>query len=335
MSGLFAFLRRQRRTLPSPPVVSLASKNVIVTGANTGLGFEAALGLAKMKPARLILACRNVERGNTAIAQIKADAGVSKDTLIEVWELDLANFKSVTAFAARIEKELDRLDIVIENAGICTWKWNTTVDGWESTLQVNVLSTFLLALLLAPLLQRTAQLSQPPPRLVILASDRHYSSKFKEKSSTSIFLSLNDQSKFSSIDRYATSKLLDVLLTRELSKRVNNGIAGQDDVSICSLNPGLCYSDLLREITGNPILRSFVRFLRLFARTRQQGGGIIIHAAVSPEMGHLHGEYLSECEIAEPLKLVRSPEGEALQGKLWGELVDIYGKLGVRRDVLI
>jgi retinol dehydrogenase 12 len=127
-------------TLPTS-TKDLSGRVVIITGANTGLGFEAAKSIYTMNPARLILAVRSTSKGQEAKRAILS--GVTKsappgqdrgETNVEVWELDLASFDSVKRFSEKCARDLGRLDILLENAGIFATEWTTTVDGWESSL---------------------------------------------------------------------------------------------------------------------------------------------------------------------------------------------------------
>ena len=334
MSGFFDFVARQATRIPPAPVVDLSGKNVIVTGSNTGLGYESALGLAKLKPARLICACRNVEKGEKAVQKIKNDAAVSTETSVEMWQLDLGDFSSVKAFAEKVNKELGRLDIVIENAGLTTMKYSTTKDGWEVVTQVNVISTFLLAILLIPLLRKTAFLYSPdekPPRLAIVSSDSQHWSYFKARDSPNIFEALNDPANWDGPARYSTSKLMEVFLARELAERVNSTTP---QIGICTVNPGMCRSDLANELTANIIIKAiFTVVTAIFARTTAQGGGVLNHAALC-DLDLNKGEYLSECQIAATAKLVTGPDGKKIQEKLWDELMAIFDGLGAEHGFL-
>lgn len=135
----------------------LTGRVVIITGANTGLGLETAIMLGKLDPALVVLACRNTDRGKTAKLRVMREAGMAEER-VAVWELDLASFASVRAFADRCGAELHRLDVLVQNAGIATYKWTRTEDGWESTLQTNVLAPGLLGALLLPLQAKTSAL---------------------------------------------------------------------------------------------------------------------------------------------------------------------------------
>ncbi len=132
-----------------------------------------------------MLACRSVERGEAAKADIQASIessigaskkgnGDEKKTAIEVWQVDLTSFESVRAFCRRADEQLDRLDAVVENAGLARPDYVEADGGHESTVAVNVVSTFLMALLLFPLLRRTAGRFNVRPRLVVVSSDAHY-----------------------------------------------------------------------------------------------------------------------------------------------------------------
>lgn len=114
------------------PLISenLEGRIVIVTGANTGLGFECAKHFLRMRPAKLILAIRSIEKGKAAALRMIEETKETRSDVIDVWELDMASFASVQAFTQRVET-LPRLDIAVLNAGISTRAWNTTGDGYE------------------------------------------------------------------------------------------------------------------------------------------------------------------------------------------------------------
>lgn len=114
------------------PLISenLEGRIVIVTGANTGLGFECAKHFLRMKPAKLILAIRSIEKGKAAALRMIEETKETRSDVIDVWGLDMASFASVQAFTQRVET-LPRLDIAVLNAGISTRAWNTTGDGYE------------------------------------------------------------------------------------------------------------------------------------------------------------------------------------------------------------
>lgn len=136
-------------------------RTFIVTGASTGLGYEAAKHLVLAGAAKVIMACRSLETGEKARKEI-LDAITSAyspttQTVLEAWPLDLSSYASVTAFASRANKDLDRLDVVIQNAGIAASDPSHFAEGHRVTTTVNVLGTTLLGLLLLPKLTETAK----------------------------------------------------------------------------------------------------------------------------------------------------------------------------------
>lgn len=157
-------------TTPQYPTTDCTGRTIIVTGANTGLGKEAARHLVRMNADRVIITSRTASKGEAAAKDIEQTTG--RKGVVEVWDLDLENYDNVKAFAERV-KTLKRLDAIIENAGKNTYKYSA-VAGNESTITVNVVSTFLLALLVLPKLQETARTYNIVPNLTIVSSDVHY-----------------------------------------------------------------------------------------------------------------------------------------------------------------
>jgi NAD(P)-dependent dehydrogenase (short-subunit alcohol dehydrogenase family) len=217
MPYALSFLHRQLFVKLPMPTKSFQGKTVIVTGSNVGLGLEASRWIVRLGASRLILACRNVQKGRAAAKDIQTSTGCSPETL-DVWELDMASYKSVQAFASRVHTDLPRLDVFIANAGINSHQFQT-FEKDEAMITVNVVSLFLLGLLLYPKLRETAAKYKLQTNLTITSSDLHEIAKFEEREAPDgqIFCALNDQSKFSGIDRYATSKLMEILLVKEIA----------------------------------------------------------------------------------------------------------------------
>ncbi|KAG9057059.1 hypothetical protein FS842_008721 [Serendipita sp. 407] len=312
-----------RRSLPET-IVDLTGRTVIITGSNVGLGFEAAKMFYAMNPERLILAVRSVSKGEDAKRQLESGVRSSGDNSnrpkVDVWEVDMASFESVKVFANRCKTELKRIDVFIANAAVSKAEWSVTADGWETGLQTNVLSTFLLAMLVAPLLISTAQLPAPKsgislkPHLVIVVSDVHFIASLKDKHKPNILSSINTRpAKFDSGGRYQDSKLIDVLLTRQLAehpklKQETSGIV------ICGVNPGFCRSELMREA---PSLARIIMFA-LLARTTREGAKNYLWASLTNEIPQ--GSYTSSCAVRAPSSFVRSEEGKGVQKRLWDEV---------------
>ncbi|KAM6523002.1 hypothetical protein FALCPG4_012607 [Fusarium falciforme] len=253
------------------PTASFERKTVIITGSNSGLGFEAARHVIKLGAAKLILAVRSTEKGEAAKCVLQESTGCDP-ALLEVWALDLASYASVKAFAARANAELPRIDALIENAGIASKKWSWAEDN-ETMVTVNVISTFLLALLLLPKLRETAARYNTRPNVIIVSSDMHYTVDFKEKDAPEgIFNSLNDEKKADMAGRYATTKLLEVFVVREMAARRP---ADSYPVTINSTIPGLCESRLGGDSRG--LLLKVFSFL--FARSAEVGSRNLVYSA--------------------------------------------------------
>jgi NAD(P)-dependent dehydrogenase (short-subunit alcohol dehydrogenase family) len=144
-----------------------SGKTYIVTGGNTGLGLETARHLVRSSASRVIIAVRNNTSGEKAKTDIERTTG--RKDVIEVWNLDLASSASVKKFASRAAKELDRIDGLVENAGVFLDSWSLA-EGFETSMTVNVINTMFLGVLIMPQLIESAKKYGIQPRIVFLVS---------------------------------------------------------------------------------------------------------------------------------------------------------------------
>ena len=180
--------RRSQLELKLPyPTHDFSGQTIIVTGANVGLGFEAARHFTRLNAAKVILAVRSESKGAAAKADIESTT--KRSGVVEVYPLDLSSYASVKQFAAKVS-ELPRVDVLLENAGIAMAEYSTMEDN-ESTITVNVVSTFLLAVLLLPTLRKSAQEFGIVPRICIVSSGVHARTKFAEWKADDMFATLN------------------------------------------------------------------------------------------------------------------------------------------------
>lgn len=192
--GFFpTFLYSQLFVTPKYPDHDFTGQTIIVTGSNVGLGFEAVRHLVRLNAARVIIACRTISKGEKAKEEILSSTK-RKDDCIEVWKLDLSDYDSVKAFAERAEG-LDRLDAVIENAGVSNSDWSFDEKGEETTIKTNVISTFLLALLLLPKLREAGKKYETKTRLEIVTSEMHHFAKIDAAREENLYSSLAEQAK--------------------------------------------------------------------------------------------------------------------------------------------
>lgn len=315
------FLYSQFFVTPAYPSQSFHGQTVIVTGSNTGLGKEAARHFTRLGAAKVILAVRNTKAGDEAKADIERTAQCAPGT-VEVWSLDLGSYASVKAFAARAAKDLDRIDVLCENAGIATHNKNV-VEGHESTITVNVISTFLLALLMLPKLKETARKLGKQTTLTIVSSEVHAWAKFPEREADSVLGALDKSEDLS--ERYQVSKLLEVLAIRQIAPKLQDS-----GVTLNMLNPGLCHSELGREGSLALTLMKAV-----MARTTEVGSRTLVAAGAVGKASH--GKYMTDGVVSDEAlsSFATSADGEKTGQKVWKELSEILEKIqpGVTKNI--
>ena len=230
---LLGSVLRQFVAIPSLPLtLKLDGQTVLITGGNTGLGLATARKCVGLGAARVILAVRSQARGVTAKSSIQQSHPSSK-TEIDVWDVDLQSFESVLAIGKRAAM-LPGLDLALLNAGVFKFKWSTTTDGFETGLQVNHLTTALLALTLLPTLKKTARNRGRPSRLTFTSAETHMFTRFVEQSAENSITQLNKEDMYKdAMDRYCVTKLLNVFWARELASRTP-----PNEVIVNYFNPG-------------------------------------------------------------------------------------------------
>jgi NAD(P)-dependent dehydrogenase (short-subunit alcohol dehydrogenase family) len=232
----------------------------IVTGSSSGIGYEAARILAE-KNATVIIAVRNLEKGNAAADKIKAD---HRNADITVMELDLADLESVRGFAARFKENYSRLDLLINNAGVMMPPYSKTADGFELQFGTNHLGHFALTGLLIDLIKET-----PDSRIVNVSSSGHNYGDLN-------FDDLNWENRpYKKMRTYADSKIANIYFTYELQRKLQD--AGSNTLVTAS-HPGWTATELQRH-TG------LFRFLNhFFAQDITMGALPTLYAAVGPDV---------------------------------------------------
>lgn len=208
----------------------------------------------------------------------------------------MASFASVMEFVERVN-ELEKLDICLLNAAIVATKWNVTEDGWEESLQVNLLSTALLALYM--LAKQTASARAHPgytPRLTMTVSVAYELTKFPQRNETNILEFLNRKEYLEDPshlwERYSSTKLFLMYFVREMAKLVlrqqESGV--KPAVVVNMVHPGFCHSELARDAGI-----AYAAFALLLAKSSEKGGSSLVDGAVKGVESH--GEYLSFCAV--------------------------------------
>ncbi|KAH6687725.1 dehydrogenase/reductase SDR family member 13 [Plectosphaerella plurivora] len=316
MVRLFDEVSSQFKDLPVPDALQ-TGRTVIITGANVGLGLEAARHFTRLQSDRVIVACRDKVKGDAAVSSIRASHPDSP-TKLDVWLVDLGDFASVKAFAEKAEK-LDRVDILVSNAGLATATYIERSDGWESTLAVNVIGTFLLIFLMMPKMRETATKYKTTPHMTVTSSGAGHLASFPERKEEKIFPALKANRGL--LDRYNVSKLLQVIITKQLAAATrHSGHPANENIIFNTVHPGLCQTELYRSMPF-PLNYPMNFVMRMFGRTSEMGSRCLLAGALAGDESN--GRYMENCAVADYAPILNGEEGEAMQVRVWEELVAI------------
>lgn len=290
-----------------------SGKTHFITGANTGIGFETALAVARMG-ARVLLGCRSPEKGNAAMARILASV---PEADVAVVPLDLSDLASVRAAAAVVNQE-PRLDVLINNAGVMMNPRTLTRDGFESQFGINHLGHFALTGLLLARLEQT-----PASRIVNISSGGH-----RMGNGDLPWDDIHAEKGYQTQQRYFASKLANLLHTYELDRRLR---ARDSQTIAVAAHPGGADTDLARHLPG--FISGLVWLLRpvllLIMNTAEQGAWPTELAATGPQVQG--GQYFGPSRFSElsgPAKRVdSSPESKdpAKAQRLWELSIELTG----------
>ncbi len=277
---------------------------VIVTGANSGIGYETARALAK-KGATVIMACRNQQKGEAAAQQIRDQE--PKGT-VEMMQLDLGDLDSVRRFAETIQNDYDRLDLLINNAGIMYPPFGKTKQGFETQFGVNHLGHFALTGLLLDLIMRT-----PQSRIVTVSSGAHRFGRID-------FDNLNAEKVYRANAAYGQSKLANLLFTYELQRKLQ--AAGSDTIAVAA-HPGWTATNL-QQYSG--VLSLLNRFL---AQTPAMGALPTLRVATAPDVqgGDYYGPSKRMEMVGYPKKVQSNARSHdtAVAAQLWAVSEEMTG----------
>ncbi|KAK4497251.1 hypothetical protein PRZ48_011701 [Zasmidium cellare] len=306
-------------TVPVPEA-DFSGKTVIVTGANSGLGFEACRHLVRLNVSHLVLACRDVNKATTAKEHILA-AVPNNNTTISIQHLDLASFSSVQTFAEHCSTTLPRLDALIANAGIEV-KTFALAEGYEQTLTVNVLSTFLLGLLLLPKLQQTGAEHGVETYFSVVGSAIQIFAPHEQLQQDDLFKALSMEENADMGNRYYLSKLMDMLCVRALAARTTH----LDRVIINCVSPGFCDTGLYSQF--QPPWHTKV-LLKVIGITAEQGSRCLVKGVLGG--WESHGSFMSEGVVKRGGSWVESEEGVEVGERVWKDMMGVLE--GVRPGV--
>lgn len=246
-------------------LIDLKGKIIMITGANSGIGKQTALGLAEMG-ATIVMVCRNAERGKPAQQEIKEVTG---NPNIDLMFADLSSQQEIRNLAEEFKGKYQKLDVLINNAGVVFTKRQLSVDGIEMQLAVNCLAPFLLTNLLLDILKASA-----PSRVIMVSSGMH-------KRATLDFDDLQSEKKYGSFHTYGVTKLALNLLVFELARRLDG-----TGVMVNALHPGMIRTNLGRHM--NWFMRSM---FKLMSKSSKKGAETSIYVASSPDLEGVTGKY--------------------------------------------
>lgn len=251
----------------------------LVTGTSSGIGKATAVGLANLG-ATIIAVMRQSEKSEVALGDIRAKS--QKDASIIEMNADLSSQASIRKLADDINNRFERLDVLINNAGIYSSKRTLTSDGLERTFAVNVIAPFLLTNLMLTKLKASA-----PSRIVNVSSDAANGSKID-------LGNLQGEKKYGMFGAYGQSKLELNLITLEFARRLEG-----TGVTANFLHPGVVRTNLAREL--NPVAKAIFSFVKLFFASPEKGARTTIFLASAPEAESVSGKYFAkERELRAP-----------------------------------
>jgi len=279
----------------------MRGKTVVITGATSGIGAIAAERLAQMG-ARLVVVARDRARGEATLARLNA-AGPGAAHAVHY--ADLSRLAEVRRVGEAIAAAEPRIDVLVNNAGAIFSRRAVTADGLERTFALNHMSYFVLT---SALLDRL--LASAPARIVNTASNAHRKGKLD-------FSDLQAEKSYRPFAVYGTSKLDNILFTRELARR----LAGRG-VTANSFTPGFVAT---RFGDGSGLYSAFIRVAKLFAETAEKGAETLVYLASSPDVATTSGEFFHNCR---PGKQTADARDDELAKQLWAESERIAAAAG-------
>ncbi len=301
-----------RQNWTTDDIPDLSGKITIITGANSGIGLEAARELAR-KGAHIIMACRDIEKAETAKNEI---ANTIPDTTLEIIRLDLADLKSVHRFADEFKAKYQKLDILINNAGIMMAPYGKTKDGFEQQFGINHLGHFALSGLLIDLILKT-----PHSRIINVSSNAHRLGEIDFEN-----LMYEGGKGYSPTRAYARSKLANLLFTYELERRFENTAS---QTIAAGAHPGYTHTHLTRYLEKKWYFRLFSPLGNFIAQSAEMGALPILRAAA--DAGVIGGQYYGPDGFLEQrgypvvVKSSKASYSDATAQRLWKVSEQITG----------
>ncbi|CAH0022108.1 unnamed protein product [Clonostachys rhizophaga] len=320
------FFQPQVPMLPSG--IDLTGKTIIVTGATAGIGLEICRQLLGYKVSNLIMAVRNVSKGEKVRQALLKESEIERKNpkaSITVLELDTENYTSVRQFASTFEAKFQDLHVFMANAGIGTNDKEFASSGHEKNMQVNYFSNVLLTLLLLPILERTASKTGKPSKVTWTGSREYANASLSGKhplgkGDLEVLKHFDVSEGIDTLGRYGDSKLMCLLFQRQLAKHY-----GPEKVIINSFCPGLVNTSMTDVL---PFHRRMIMVVvkALIAREPAAAGRIALYAAAVAST-ETHGRLLGDMELDEPSEYLKSEESRRVGEMVWNETIDEMARI--------
>ena len=277
---------------------NLSERICLVTGANSGIGRETALGLAKSGATVLVVA-RDRSKGEVAVSEIKKASG-SKN--IALFTAELTNIGEMNTLLADVKDRYGKLNILVNNAGAIFGERKTTEEGLELTFATNHLNYFIMSHLFLDLLKKGSAESKTPSRIVNVASEAHRA----VRSETTDWQCENRT--YNPMEVYGLSKLANILFTRELSAKLNPA-----EITVNCLHPGVVRTGFGTQ--GNwGFMGTLFNLARPFFISAEKGARTSLFLASESELQQCTGRYFKNCSEAKPSALAFN---ETMSKNLW------------------
>jgi NAD(P)-dependent dehydrogenase (short-subunit alcohol dehydrogenase family) len=291
---LFTLSHIKTKPIPPPATLNLSGQTAIVTGSNTGIGFQAARVLLEHNLSHLIIAVRSINKGEAAAQTLRKDFPKAQ---IDVWQLDMLSYDSIQSFVKRCHERLDRLDRALLNAGVLGGPFVTSPStGHEVTFQVNYISTALLAILLLPVLKNKSPKGKPGT-LTLISSALGLQCAFPNRDADPIIPSFDNSEGWNmqkTMAQYSLSKMCVLMLLQKLAEHVD-----ARDVIINAAEPGFTPgSGLGRQAPWlfKVLMWLFTPLLALMSRSERQAAWAEVHA-VAVVGKESHGGFVMNWDI--------------------------------------
>jgi len=277
----------------------MQGKTVVVTGGTSGIGEVAAVRLAE-QGARIVLIARDPKRAEVTMGMLRT---ANPSSVHNIHYGDLSSIADARRVAGEVAAAEAKIDVLVNNAGAVFLARKTSSDGLEMTFATNHMNYFVVTNVLLDRLKAT-----PGARIVCTASDAHKSGRLD-------FDDLQSEKSYSSFRAYGTSKLCNILFTRELARRLDG-----TGVTANCLHPGFVGTRFGQNNATNTFMKLLARTIMTFGISPEEGAKTIIHLASSPDVATISGEYFYKCKVAEPTLAAQDDDAAK---RLW----DVSAKL--------